>query len=155
MARLVREWKGKAIAFPSYCIFTVQGKDTVDFAFPRSDYKVVTYVDSIGCYEELYLRNWRAFINEVDSLTDDNVHFVFYFNVKDKQRLQEVTLRDKFTYPVCFDEKDQFNDLNQFSKDLHIQTFLLDEYDKVITIGNPVNDPEVEKSYMQIIASAE
>lgn len=155
MTRLVREWKGKSIAFPSYCTFTIQGKDTVDFIFPRSDYKVVTYVDSLGCYEELHLDHWRAFINEIDSLTDDNVHFVFYFNAKDKHELQKVTQQNKFTYPVCIDEKDQFYNLNQFSRDLHIQTFLLDEYDKVITIGNPVSDPEVQKDYMKIIASSE
>lgn len=33
IARLVKEWEGKEILFPTYSIFTIQGNDTVDFSF--------------------------------------------------------------------------------------------------------------------------
>ena len=46
MLRLVNEWNGKEIKFPSRSVFTVQGRDTVDFEFRYADYKVVTYIDS-------------------------------------------------------------------------------------------------------------
>lgn len=49
IARLVKEWDGKEIRFPKYPIFTIQGKDTVDSFFRDAEYKVVSYVDSIGC----------------------------------------------------------------------------------------------------------
>ena len=49
MLRLVQEWSGKEIKFPSRSVFTIQGKDTVDFDFEDADYKVVTYIDSVGC----------------------------------------------------------------------------------------------------------
>ena len=49
MRRLVNEWNGKEIKFPSRSVFTIQGKDTVDFEFVDADYKVVTYIDSVGC----------------------------------------------------------------------------------------------------------
>lgn len=48
MRRLVNEWNGKEIKFPSRSVFTIQGKDTVDFEFVDADYKVVTYIDSVG-----------------------------------------------------------------------------------------------------------
>ena len=49
MLRLVQEWNGKEIKFPARLVFTVQGKDIVDFDFKDADYKVVTYIDSVGC----------------------------------------------------------------------------------------------------------
>lgn len=47
--RLVREWDGKEVKFPARSVFTIQGKDTVDFDFKNAKSKVLVYVDSIGC----------------------------------------------------------------------------------------------------------
>ena len=44
MLRLVNEWNGKEIKFPTRSVFTIQGKDTVDFEFKDADYKVVPMV---------------------------------------------------------------------------------------------------------------
>lgn len=152
--RLVKEWEGKALAFPSYSTFTIQGRDTVHFTFPHSEYKIVTYVDSLGCKEnEFHFDRWKTFIHEVDSLTGNDVFFVFYFNTKDRDNLCNIAKRNHFIYPVCVDETDVFNHLNQFSKELHTQTFLLDEADQVITMGNPINDVEVKEKYMKIMAN--
>ena len=49
IARLVKEWDGKEVRFPERPVFTIQGKDTVDFSFRNAEYKVMSYVDSIGC----------------------------------------------------------------------------------------------------------
>lgn len=45
---LIHEWEGKEVLFPANLVFTIQGKDTVDY-FKRNTCKIVTYVDSIGC----------------------------------------------------------------------------------------------------------
>ena len=37
MLRLVNEWNGKEIKVPSRSVFTIQGKDTVDFEFRHAD----------------------------------------------------------------------------------------------------------------------
>ena len=42
MLRLVNEWNGKEIKFPARSVFTIQGKDTVDWEFGNADYKEVT-----------------------------------------------------------------------------------------------------------------
>ena len=69
MLRLVNEWNGKEIKFPSRSVFTIQGKDTVDFEFVDADYKVVTYIDSVGCTScKLQLPRWKQLIEEVDSI---------------------------------------------------------------------------------------
>ena len=64
IARLVKEWDGKEIRFPESPVFTIQGKDTVDFSFRNAEYKVVSYVDSIGCIScKLQLDRWKDFIH--------------------------------------------------------------------------------------------
>ena len=155
MLRLVNEWNGKEIKFPSRSVFTIQGKDTVDFDFKDADYKVVTYVDSVGCTScKLQLHRWKELVAEVDSLTDGRVPFLFYFHPKDKKELRYLTRRDDFTYPVCFDEQDELNRLNQFPSDMTFQTFLLDKENKVVAMGSPVLNPKVKELYLGLITGS-
>ena len=152
MLRLVNEWNGKEIKFHSRSVFTIQGKDTVDFEFGNADYKVVTYIDSMGCTScKLQLPRWKKLVAKVDSLTDGRVPFLFYFHPKDMKELRYLTRRDDFTYPVCFDEKDELNQLNQFPSDMTFQTFLLDKDNKVVAMGNPVLNPNIKVLYLDVI----
>ena len=49
ITQLVEEWQGKEVRFPENPVFTRQLKDTVDYRIPEAEYKVLVYVDSIGC----------------------------------------------------------------------------------------------------------
>ena len=152
MHRLVSEWNGKEIKFPSRSVFTIQGKDTVDFEFGDADYKVITYIDSVGCTScKLQLSRWKKLVEEVDSITNGRVPFLFYFHPKDMKELRYLTRRDDFEYPVCFDEKDELNRLNRFPSDMTFQTFLLDKDNKVVAMGNPVLNPKIKDLYLGII----
>ena len=153
MLRLVQEWNGKEIKFPTRSVFTIQGKDTVDFEFKNADYKVVTYIDSVGCTScKLQLHRWKQLVAEVDSLTDDSVPFLFYFHPKNIKELRYLTRRDGFTYPVCFDEQDEINRLNQFPSVMDFQTFLLDKDNKVVAMGNPILNPNIKDLYLEVIS---
>lgn len=152
LSRLVKEWERKEVLFPPHSTFTIQGKDTVNFEFKDADYKVVTYIDSVGCTScKLQLHRWKEMVAEVDSLTDGRVPFLFYFHPKDKKELRNLTRREGYTYPVCFDEKDDFNRLNRFPNEMMFQTFLLDKENKVVALGNPVLNPKVKELYLKLI----
>ena len=152
LSRLVQEWEGKEILFPAHSTFTIQGKDTVDFDFKGAAYKIVTYIDSVGCTScKLQLHRWRELVKEVDSLTNGDVPFLFYFHPKDIKELRYLTRRDAFTYPVCFDEKDDFNRMNHFPSEMMFQTFLLDKENRVIAMGNPVQNPKVKELYLNLL----
>ena len=152
LSRLVKEWERKEVLFPPHSIFTIQGKDTVNFEFKDADYKVVTYIDSVGCTScKLQLHRWKEMVAEVDSLTDGRVPFLFYFHPKDMKELRYLTRRDNFIYPVCLDERDELNRLNQFPSDMTFQTFLLDKENKVVAIGNPILNPKVKELYLKLI----
>ena len=153
LTRLVQEWDGKEIVFPAQAVFTVQGRDTVDFRWQAVPYRIVTYVDSLGCAScKLQLPKWKQLIEETDSLFGkEKLSYVFFFHPKDARELTYLTRRDGFTYPVCFDREDAFNRVNRFPSEMALQTFLLDKDNRVVAIGNPVHNPQVKELYLNII----
>ena len=152
----VKEWMGKEILFPKNSVFTIRGKDTVDFAFTQSDYKLVTYVDTAGCTTcELKLAEWQRFMNEVDSTSSTHTPFVFFLYPKDTKDLLMEFRREAFDYPVCLDMKDEFNQLNKLAETKPLRTFLLDKENKIIAIGNPIDNPNVKKLYLKILTGKE
>ena len=152
MLRLVNEWKDKSVIIPVRSVFTVQGKDVVDFNYRDAEYKILVYTDSIGCTScKLQLPKWKRMIAEVDSLTGGRVPFLFYFHPKDSKELRFFLRRDNFTYPVCFEEDDYINRLNRFPSDMTSQTLLLNKENKVVAIGSPVLNPKIKDLYLEII----
>lgn len=149
---LMKEWEGKEIIFPSNLEFTIQGRSKVKPLDENSDYKIVTYVDSMGCTScKLRLLLWKKLIFEVDSLSNFGVPFYFFFYPKKRSELYSILRRDDFIYPVCIDEKDTFNKLNHISVNDQFQTFLLDRNNRVVAIGNPTNNLKVKELYVKII----
>lgn len=154
LTRLVEEWEGKEVVFPRQAVFTVQGRDTVAFRWQAAPYRIVTYVDSLGCAScKLQLSKWKQLMAETDSLFGkEKLSYVFFFHPKDARELAYLTRRDAFTYPVCFDREDAFNRLNRFPSEMALQTFLLDKDNRVVAIGNPVHNPQVKELYLNIIS---
>ena len=147
---LVKEWNNKEIRFPDNPVFTRFVTDTVPYRIPKSDYKVVVFVDSVGCIScKLQLPRWKEFMHEVDSLSDGNVPFVFFFQTKDVRELRYILRRDNFSHPVCIDTEDSFNKLNRFPDVMTFQTFLVDSGNRVKVIGNPIHNLSVKELYLK------
>lgn len=155
VARLVQEWQGKEIIFPEGLVFTRFVKDTVDYRIPEAEYKVVVYVDSIGCTScKLKLPEWKKLITHIDSLTDSNIPFLFFFQSKDNTELRFILIQDNFNKPVCIDQNDLMNKENKFPKEQAFQTFLLDKDNKVKVIGNPIQNLAVKDLYLKYITGS-
>lgn len=151
--KIVSEWQDKEIIFPEDVVFTRYGHDTLQYEMPESDYKILLYVDSIGCTScKLQLHKWREFITEVDSLTSGSVPVLFFFHPKDKRELTYLLKRDEITVPVCLDENDRLNFLNRFPSREDFQCFLLDKDNKVVYIGNPIYNLRIKEMYLSRIA---
>ena len=152
----VKEWMGKEILFPRNSIFTIRGKDTIDFNLYKSEYKIVSYIDTAGCTScRLKLAEWQRFMNEVDSITSSHTPFVFYLYPKNTKDLLIEFRREAFDYPVCLDETDEFNRLNQLAKSNTLRTFLLNKENKIVAIGNPIENPNIKKFYLKILTGKE
>ena len=151
-ALLVQEWQGKEIVFPQDMAFTRFVTESVDYRIPDAEYKVLVYVDSVGCTScKLQLPKWQELIAHVDSATNGNVPFIFVFQSKDDRELRYILKCDNFDRPVCIDRNNRFNSSNRFPQDITFQTFLLDKDNKVKVIGNPVHNLAVRDLYLKQI----
>ena len=153
ITQLVEEWQGKEVRFPENPVFTRQLGDTVDYRIPETEYKVLVYVDSIGCTScKLQLPKWKEFITYVDSVSGGQVPFLFFFQSKDNKELRYILKRDNFRLPVCVDSQNEFGKLNRFPSEQMFQTFLLDKDNRVKVIGNPIHNLSVKELYLKEIA---
>ena len=152
IAQLVSEWQGKQIVFPENSIFTRYLTDTTDYQIPQSEYKVLIYVDSIGCTScKLQLHKWKELIEYTNSVTQNKVPFLFFFHPKDAKEIRYLLKRDGFDHPICIDLDDRLNKLNKFPADMTFQTFLMDKNNKVAVLGNPVHNTAVKDLYLKQI----
>jgi len=152
IARLVTEWTGKEIQFPDSVVFTRYAKDTVDYRIPQAGYKVLVYVDSVGCAQcKLKLPEWKEFMAHTDSVTGGNVPFLFFIYPHNPDEMYYLMDMEGFDHPACIDLEDRLNRLNRFSTDTRLQAFLLDEDNKVVIVGNPVLSMGVWELYLNTL----
>lgn len=148
----VSKWVGKEILYPNNLAFTLWGKDTIETSFLQAPFKIVSYVDSIGCTScKLKILDWKAYISELNLKFQDNVPVFLIFQSNKTEEITFILKRDKFNYPVYIDENDEFNKLNHFPSDMSFQTFLVDSDNRVVAIGNPVLNPKIKELYFKII----
>ena len=155
IARMIDEWDGKEIIYPDDLVFTTMGEDTAKWFLKDSRYTIVTYADSIGCMGcKLKLPAWKDFISYLDSVSDHAVKVIFILHPRDEKEMAHLIKYNNFLYPVCLDTNDSFNKINKIPSNLAFQTFLLDNKNKVIAIGNPIHNPNVRPLYLNLILSA-
>jgi hypothetical protein len=154
--KIVTEWMGKAIQFPEDAPCNILGKDTVSdlcSGLFQKEYKILLYVDSAGCSScRLKLSQWKQLIEESDSLFQDRLGFLLFFQPKSKKDLVYLFRSDRFDYPVFIDMNKAINQLNHFPDKAEYQCFLLDKSNKVLMIGNPASNPKIWELYKQTIS---
>lgn len=146
---ITNKWDGKEIYFPKKIVFTSLLKDTTSFEFSQFKMKVLTYADTTDCMGcKLQLNKWNEFMATVKSATNDTIPFLFFVFPKDMEEMKYLIQSENFNYPICIDTNDQLNKLNYFSSDV---SFLLDENNHVIAVGNPTLDLDVRNLYLEKI----
>ncbi len=154
LVRLINEWEGRTIYFPSDMCLTSYSIDSVMTNCNKSKfpYTILNYVDSTGCLScRLQLPKWNEMIEDFDSIAPHKVAYLFVFTPKDKDLLIDLLKRESFPHFVYIDETDTLNKMNHFPKDESFQTFLLDKDDRVLAIGNPIHNPKVKELYKKVI----
>ncbi len=155
LTKLVSEWHGRILKLPENSVFTIHGKDTVDFSLD-ADFKVLVYADSSGCTScKLRFQDWNFIIEEFDSISHGSIKFLFYVSPKSIRELQYLTKQDNFDYPICVDFDNQIYHLNRFPDDERFSVFLLNRHNKVLAIGNPLQHSSIYTLYTKAISSSE
>lgn len=147
---LVQEWQGKEIQFPMQNpVFVNLSGDTVPLLDQETSYKVLMYIDSIGCTTcKFKLAEWKKFINVADSICRGDISFYFIITPNNLEQIKYKVKRENFTYPICYDLNGEMNKINNFPKKIDYQTFLLSNDNRVIAIGNPINNPNIRELYL-------
>lgn len=154
IARIVSYWQNREIKFPTDTSFISYSRKWGErkVFLKKEKYVILSYIDSTGCMScKLQLPEWSKFICMVDSISHGTIPFIFAFQSKTRQDLIHFLKKTGFEYPVYIDEKDNFGQLNKFSSNIQLQTFLLDENNKVLAIGNPIHNPKIKELYLNII----
>ena len=127
-------------------------RDTIMGYYERDcDYKILTYVDSIGCIRcHLSFSAWKPFI-ELLKDTCPSCNVLFFIHPMSRKNIEYLLTKEGFDYPVCIDEHDSINKLNHFPIETIFQTFLLDKNNRVVAIGNPIHNPKIKELYLNII----
>lgn len=154
--RIVKEWSNKEIIFPQSPIFTIYAKDTVDVNYLEPSYKIISYVDSVGCMQcKLQLSAWKKFIADILSTSGKDVPLLLFMHPRNPIDVRNILLNDNYDQPVCIDLQDSINILNHFPDNIAYQTFLLNEENKVVAIGNPMYSDGIKDLYFEQLTGKE
>ena len=157
-AEVVKEWTGKEIKFPKELSCTYLGRDTTCIDLYSDNYKILLYVDSLGCTScRLKLFEWKKLMKESDTAFVRKPEFVFIFQPKkrDEQELHTILRSNGFRHPVFIDEDNTIDKLSNFPANTDYQCFLLDRDNKVLMIGNPSFNTGIWILYKSIINARE
>ena len=148
---IVGDWYKKEIILPPKLIFKSMGKDTVCTHILNQRHKVLVYLDSVGCIPcRLRLVEWKGYIDDCQSRGLD-VGFLFVVQSSNYKHLEEKLYTDLFSYPIIYDSEDEFNRLNKFPKEEKFRTFLLDEKNRVVMVGSPIENEKIRELYEQVL----
>jgi len=152
--KIVNKWQGKEILIPDDGFtYNVLGHDTTNMGLWDKSYKILTYVDSIGCSAcQLGLHKWAKLIDSCEQLQLD-VSFLFVIHSLDYEKLNDDVHFFEFSYPLIYDYQNRFDKINHFPPPPY-RTYLLDKNNKVQLIGSPIDNPKMWKLYKEIIPSS-
>lgn len=146
---LVKEWQGREILFSKELSFATLDKGNIKIGLDDSKFKILVYVDSLDCIScRLKLPEWETYINE---LKGTSTGVLFIFSPLQKEDVYHTIDFTKFSHPICIDEEGIMNRLNHFPNSMKFQTFLLDQNNKVLAIGNPILNPKIKTLFSSII----
>jgi len=148
---IVEKWDQKEIKIPKSLLIKCIGHDKLHINLLRHKYKILIYIDSLSCVPcRLHFKEWKVYINTCQMKKYD-VGFLFVIQSTNYKQIEEKLYIDNFTYPIICDPMDEFNKLNKLPKEERFRTFLLDDKNRVLLIGSPINNIKLSELYNYII----
>ena len=133
----------------------INGRDTLMADFTDSELKLVVYSDSSACSSCAIKRmyNWDSFIKYAEKYQGRlKFYFLFYPARKDIKALKFDLRANTFDYPIFIDSAGVFEKENtHLPKNHQLHTFLLDKDNKVILVGNPLENKKIEEMFYKIV----
>lgn len=145
---LIREWYGKKIIIPdnlkSY-------KNSIN-SFNSKKYKIVSFINGScpSCLSEL--KQWDSL--KIDSNTNRIANSLFFIiSTNDEIFLQYYLESNNINFSCFNDYTNTFIKINNIPENRLFQTFLLDSYNKVKLIGNPLYNKNLMEIYLKELST--
>ena len=117
--------------------------DEIDINSEAPDFKIVNFIDSTGCTAcKMKLHPWNDIVNEFKSIPDINVQFLTIVNTDSINQILSILKQNNYLHPIAIDFNNLFVNSDILPNKSAYRTFLLDADNKVIAIGNPVENPK-------------
>lgn len=117
--------------------------------------KMVIYIDSSECAScsIKQMNGWDSVISKTIEFADKiNFYFIFAPKKIDVITVKRTLIAEGFKHPVLIDTLRQFEKLNpHLPKNKALHTFLLDENNNVILVGNPLHNKKIEEMFYKIV----
>ena len=67
------------------------------------------------------------------------------------KKIDIICKKNKFDYPIFYASKNNINKINNFPEQIEYQTFLLNQDNRVLIIGNPIKNEKLWNLYLRTI----
>ena len=142
-------WIGKKMEIHTHNVEVI---NSIELKNNEQMFSIVNYIDSIGCIRcKSQLPDWKNFVDEIEQMFGDKVFVLIFMHPRRLVDAHYAIQKDSYPYPVCIDLNDEINKLNHFPDDDRFRCFLLDENNRVVLIGNPVQNPKIKDLYIRTI----
>jgi len=156
LEKIVKHWIGKKIEMPD-SIFIL--RDAI-LSFPKENplekenQKILTCISG-DCEKCIYnLNDWVVFLDSIN-LGNKLQLVVIILSSDINQFVREFNHRIPPSVVAYFDIKFKFLTEYNFPQSWEMRTFLLDNHNKVVLIGNPLHNSTLKKLYLQKIKENE
>lgn len=149
---------GKTVSFPNDITFILKG-DTVKTSSFLSEYKILSILKENSCLK-CQLRNymWQIAMEKFSTICEDlnvDISLIIVAPKNMVDSLSSVKIGTDFLFPILIDSDGKISEMNNFPNPEEYRTFLLDEDNRVLAIGNPVLNSKTYNLYRQIIEKRE
>ena len=106
--------------------------------------------DCPSCIESIKM--WKK-LDKIFKEKNKNFKLIFYVEVVNEKRFQELQKQLNFADYVIFDQRMSFFNKNLLSFPYHLEyhTFLLNKENKILLFGNPVVKRDLLKKYIELL----
>lgn len=117
--------------------------------------KFVVYIDSLECAScsMKKINEWDFIVDSIVQISNRiNVYFILTPRKVNLYSVRKVLISEGVRYPILIDTLGEFERLNpHLPKNQALHTFLLDENNRVILVGNPLRNEKIKEMFYKIV----
>ncbi|MEG1586038.1 MAG: hypothetical protein RR346_04110 [Bacteroidales bacterium] len=151
----IKSLQSRTIRLPLKGLIMQLGTELQKVDVNEKGLKLVVYADSAGCTTCAidHIDSWERFIDYAKQFNNQlRFYFIFSPMKEELHRTKLMIANTIFDYPILLDTLGEFEKLNpHLPKNRALHTFLLDENNQVVLVGNQLHNKKIEEMFYKIV----